>query len=134
MGRSEEQIVAQEPIKLIFGGKEYQVKPLVIKDSRVWRKKIADMLGNLPSYVNATTDQPEQFQEALTGIMVDMPDKVCDLVFDYARDLPRKEVEAVATDAEMAKAFESILEVAFPLAQSIAGATMHLAGKKNISQ
>ena len=131
MNRSEEQIVAQEPLRLIFGGKSYEVKLLVIKDSREWRRKIADMLGRLPLYVNATTDAPEQFQEALNGLMVDMPDKVVELVFDYAKDLPRDEVEAVATDAEMARAFESILEVAFPLAQSIAGATMHLAGKKD---
>lgn len=132
MNRFEEQIVAQEPLKLIFGGKSYEVKLLVIKDSREWRRKIANMLGHLPFYVNATTDAPEQFQEALNGIMVDMPDRVVELVFDYARDLPRDEVEAVATDAEMARAFESILEVAFPLAQSIAGATMHLTGKKSI--
>ena len=124
--RSEEQIVGQAPLLVKFGGKEYQIHPLVIKESREWRKKIAQMLGQLPQYVSATTDKPDDFQQALNGMLVDMPDKVVDLVFEYGKDLPRDEIEAVATDAEMAKAFESILEVAFPLARSIAGATMKL--------
>ena len=124
--RSEEQIVGQAPLLVKFGGKEYQIYPLVIKESREWRKKIAQMLGQLPQYVSATTDKPDDFQQALNGMLVDMPDKVVDLVFEYGKDLPRDEIEAVATDAEMAKAFESILEVAFPLARSIAGATMKL--------
>jgi len=124
--RSEEQIVGQAPLLVKFGGKEYQIRPLVIKESREWRRKIAQMLGQLPLYVSATTDKPDDFQQALNGMLVDMPDKVVDLVFEYGKDLPRDEIEAVATDAEMAKAFESILEVAFPLARSIAGATMKL--------
>ena len=119
--RSEEQKVAQLPIIVSFGGKEYQVKPLVIKESREWRRKIADMLGQLPLYIKTTSDAPEEFQKALTGMMVDMPDKVIDLVFEYGKDLPRDEIEAVATDVEMAKAFEAIIEVAFPLARSMVG-------------
>ena len=124
--RDEEQIVTQTPLSVKFGGKEYQIRPLVIKESREWRRKIAEMLGRLPYYVGATTDKPEDFQQALNGMLIDMPDKVVDLVFEYGKDLPRDEIEAVTTDAEMAKAFESILEVAFPLARSIAGATMKL--------
>ena len=124
--RSEDQKIGQAPVTVYFGGKEYLIKPLVIRESREWRKKIAEMLGHLPLYVKATTDTPDEFQQALNGMMVDMPDKVIELVFEYGKDLPRDEIEAVATDAEMAKAFESILEVAFPLARSIAGATMKL--------
>jgi len=124
--RSEEQIVNQDSLVVKFGGKEYQIRPLIIKESREWRKKIAEMLGQLPQYVTATTNKPDDFKQALNGMLVEMPDKVVDLVFEYGKDLPRDEIEAVATDAEMAKAFESILEVAFPLARSIAGATMKL--------
>jgi len=124
--RSEEQIVNQDSLVVKFSGKEYQIRPLVIKESREWRKKIAEMLGQLPQYVTATTNKPDDFKQALNGMLVEMPDKVVDLVFEYGKNLPRDEIEAVATDAEMAKAFESILEVAFPLARSIAGATMKL--------
>jgi uroporphyrinogen-III decarboxylase len=121
--RSEEQIVSQAPILVSFGGKEYQIRLLVIKESREWRQKLAKMMGELSPVINTTTDTPEKFQEAMNSLLVTMPDTVVDLVFAYGKDLPRDEIEAVATDAEMAKAFESILEVAFPLARSVTGIT-----------
>ena len=124
--RTEEQIIAQAPILVYFGGAEYKVNPLKIKEAREWRKKLADMMGQLSPAVNATTDTPEKFQEAMNSLLVDMPDAITNLVFEYAKDLPREQVEAVATDAEMAKAFESILEVAFPLARSVTGITAKL--------
>jgi len=124
--RSEEQIIAQEPVTVHFGGTEYKIKLLNIKDAREWRAKLAGMMGQLSPAVNATTDTPERFQEAMNSLLVEMPDKITELVFDYARDLDRDKVEAVATDAEMALAFESILEVAFPLARSVTGITMKL--------
>ena len=121
--RSEDQVVSQAPILVYFGGAEYQIRPLVIKESREWRQKLAKMMGELSPVVNVTTDTPEKFQEAMNSLLVTMPDTVVDLVFAYGKELPRDEIEAVATDAEMAKAFESILEVAFPLARSVTGIT-----------
>ena len=58
-----------------------------------------------------------------------MPDAIVDLVFDYARDLKRDEIEACATDAEISVAFTQILEVAFPLARSLAEAVKVLSAK-----
>ena len=117
--RSDDQIVTQAPILVSFGGKEYQIKPLVIKESREWRRKFAGILGQLPLF-NAA-DTPDKFQKIINGMFMDVPDSVIDLIFEYVKDLPRDEIEAVATDAEMAKAFESIIEVAFPLARSMVG-------------
>jgi len=124
--RSEEQIISQAPVIVHFGGKEYKVKLLNIKDARSWRTELSEMMGQLSPAVNATTDTPEKFQEAMNSLLVDMPDKITDLVFSYAIDLPREEIEAIATDAEMALAFENILEVAFPLARSVTGITAKL--------
>ena len=121
--RSEEQIISQAPVIVHFGGKEYKVKILNIKEAREWRSKLSAMMGQLSPAVNATTDTPEKFQDAMNSLLVEMPDKITDLVFDYARDLSREEIESVSTDAEMALAFESILEVAFPLARSVTGIT-----------
>ena len=126
MARTEEQIVAQAPILVSFGKIEYKVKPLVIKEAREWRMKLAEMVGQVSPAVNATTDTPDKFQEAIKSLFVDMPDKIVDLIFEYGKDLPRDAVEAVATDEEMARAFEIILEVAFPLARSVTGITMKL--------
>ncbi len=126
MQRTEEQKIAQAPLRIVLSGKEYSVKPLVIIDSRAWRAKLAETLGMLPQYANVTTDTPDKFQDALNAMLVAMPDQIVDLVFAYAKDLNREEIEAVATDTEIAKAFEQIVEVAFPLARSMVGAMAKL--------
>ena len=119
MERTEEDKIVQAGISVILGGKEYKIAPLVIRDSREWRKEVVGLLSSLPKYVNATTDTPEKFSEALNALMVALPDKVVDLFFSYAKDLDREEIEQVATDVEVAKAFEQVVEIAFPLAQSV---------------
>jgi len=119
MARTEDQIVAQAPILVYFGGKEYQVKPLVRKEAREWRVKFAKMWGQITYSTGVTTDNADKFQEALNSIYVDMPDQLAELVFAYGKDLPRDEIEAVATDAEIIKAFEAIYEVAFPFVRGL---------------
>ena len=123
--RSEDQKVTQAPILVSFGGKEYEIKLLVIKESRVWRQQFADVLKALPLFVNAI-DTTKHFEQVINGMFMDVPDQVIDLIFAYAKDLPRDEIEAVATDVEMSVAFESILEVAFPLSRTMVGATAKL--------
>jgi len=80
---------------------------------------VASLLSSLPQYTSVTTDTPDEFGEALNAVMVALPDKVVDLFFLYAKNLPREEIEKTATDAELAKAFEQVVEIAFPLAQSV---------------
>lgn len=118
--RSEGDKLTQSAIMVTFGGIEYEIFPLVIKESRAWRKKFAKLLSGLPLFVNAT-DTTEHFEQVINGMFVQTPDSVMDLIFAYAKDLPREQIEAVATDEEMAKAFEAIIEVAFPLVRSMVG-------------
>ena len=118
--RTEEEKIVQAGISVILGGKEYSVAPLVIRDSREWRKGVIKLVSSLPKYAKVTSDTPDEFGEALKAIMVDMPDTVVDLFFQYAKELNQEEIEAVATDAELAIAFEQVIEIAFPLAQSMA--------------
>jgi len=124
--RTEEQKIVQAPLMLILGGRQYEVKPLVIRDSRAWRAKLAEMLGRLPQYAGITTDTPDKFQGALDALLVAMPDQVIDLVFAYAKDLNREQIEAEATEAEIGEAFNQIMAVAFPLARSMTGAMAKL--------
>lgn len=119
MERTEEEKVTQAGIEVILGGVEYSIAPLVIKDSREWRKGVVSLLSSLPEYAKVTTDTPDEFRDALNAIMVALPDKVTDLFFLYAKALNREEIEKKATDAELSKAFEQVVEIAFPLAQSI---------------
>jgi len=119
MVRTEEDKLVQAGITVILGGVNYKVAPLVIKFSREWRKGVVELISALPKYAKVTTDTPDEFGEALNAIIVALPDKVVDLFFEYAKDLDREKIEAEATDAELAKAFEQVIEIAFPLAQSM---------------
>ncbi len=117
--RTEEQKLVQAPLKVILGGQEYEVALLVIKDSRQWRAHLVALLSNLPKYAKVTTDSPDEFGEALEAIMVTMPDRICDLFFDYAKELDRDDIESKASDTEVAEAFKQVLDIAFPLAKSL---------------
>ncbi len=117
--RSEEDKVEQASIEVILGGVKYYIKHLVIRDSRVWRKKVIGLLAPLPSMVETTTEDQEGFLVALNTMLVDMPDQVLDLFFAYAKDLNREEIEGKATDPELAEAFKEVIAVTFPLAESL---------------
>ncbi len=117
--RTEEQKIAQSPIVVVLGGKEYEVKLLVIRDSREWRQKVVKLLAALPGLSKTTSDDPEKFEAGLSSLLVVMPDQVVDLFFEYARDLKRDEIEKVATDMEIAKGFEQVVAVAFPLFRTL---------------
>ena len=130
--RTEEQIVSRTPIVVVLGGEEYSVKLLVIEDSRKWRGEVAKLLASIPQYANATTDDSVAFEKVMTAMVVGMPDTITDLFFQYAKDLNRDEIEGVATDAEMAKAFEEVVSIAFPLVGSMNMLAEKISG--NVSQ
>ena len=119
MERTEEQKVFQEPIKVTLGGREYDVAPLVIKYSRPWRKKVIGLVSGLPKYAQADTNKPEEFAEALNVLMVDSQDEIINLFFEYAKDLDREEIEDVATESEIAVAFQAVMNLAFPLSETL---------------
>ena len=115
MERTEEQKIMQEAITVSLGGKKYEVKPLVIKDSRGWRVKLVAALKSLPQQINTTSD-PTALSDNIQAMFLTMPDMAADLFFAYAKDLNREEIEAAALDSELAVAFEKVVELAFPLA------------------
>ena len=121
-GRTEDDKVFRASINVTLGGKEYEIKPLVIKDAREWRKKFSKLLGKLPVFAKATTDEPESFQAAVDAMLVSMPDEITELFFAYAKDLDRDEIESSATEPELAKAIDAVMEVAYPLLGSLTGA------------
>ena len=132
--RNEEEILTQAPIVVILGGAKYDVAPLVIRNSREWRKKVITLIAPLPGLSEATTRDMDQFEEALTTLVVTLPDQVIDLFFEYAKDLKQEEIELVATDAELAQAFKEVIAVAFPLAQSAPDVLARLQEEPETSQ
>ena len=117
--RTEEEKLVRAPIVVILGGNKYEIAPLVIRDSREWRKKAIALMAPLPGLIKTNTDDMDAFGKVLAELLVTMPDQVLDLFFEYAKDLNRKEIEGIATDAEMAEAFGEVVKIAFPLAESL---------------
>ena len=119
MERSEEDKLTQSPILVTLGGKEYAIRPLVIRESREWRRKLVGIFKMLPKYLNMTTDNPEGFSEALNEMLIEMPDMVTDLFFSYAKDLDRDEIESTTIEQDLSVAFQEVIKYAFPLSQSL---------------
>ncbi len=124
--RTEEDILTQAGIKVTLGGIEYDIAPLVIRDSREWRKKVVALVAPVAQIAGTSSDTPDAFEQALTSLLVTMPDKVIDLFFEYAKDLNREDIESVTTDAEMSQAFKEVIAFAFPLAQNVPEVITHL--------
>ena len=127
MKRTEEQKLFQEGVTVVLGCKEYEVKPLKIRESRVWRGKFAELTGQLARHAKVTTDNPDAFEGAVKALLVTMPDQVADLFFEYASNLDRKAIEEEATDAEVAQAFQEVVALAFPLAGALTEAMLKVA-------
>ena len=117
--RTEDQKLTQAPVVVVFGGKEYKLRILTIKESREWRQQTIKTFNELPQYTKVTSDDPNKFNSALESLLITMPDTVVDLFFAYAKDLDRKEIETVATDQEMYLAWEKVVELSFPLLRGL---------------
>ena len=128
MARTEDEKITRAPITVTLGGEEYEIAPLVIRDSRSWRSKVIKLIAPFPDMVNVTTDTPEDFTQVLTTVLVTMPDEVIGLFFEYAKNLNREEIEGKATDAELTQAFKEVVALAFPLAQGVPDVMRRLYG------
>lgn len=119
--RTEDEKVMQAGIKVILGGNEYAIAPLVIRDSGEWRKKVGPWKAGLAKLASVDSDDPEKFEAALTNLMVGRIDETIDFFFDYARkliggaDIEPDKIKAIASDTEVVAAFNKVFEYAFPL-------------------
>ncbi len=124
--RTEEDKLVQAPITVILGGKEYSIRPLVIRDSREWRQRFVKVLSSIPYDLKASIDNPETLGPALSMYLSSKPDDLVDLFFGYAKELNREEIESAANESEIAKAFDEVLKIAFPLSGSLIRALTNL--------
>lgn len=123
MERTEEQKVMQAPLKIILGGLPHDIPVLPIKLSRPWRQAVIELIrGSVAQADTIDLDKTKDVMALAKTAMVDNPNGVIDLFFEYAHGLNREEMEEVITDAEIADGFDQMIEVSFPLGQSLAKA------------
>jgi hypothetical protein len=115
--RSESDILTKAPIKVTLGSKEYDIPVLTIKKQREWREQMSremqDIVGALaPSFDPQKTSSA--FSAGLAVALTKFPEKLADLVFSYAPELPREEIMETATEEQISIAFSKIMRVSFP--------------------
>ncbi len=110
--RTEEDKVLRTEIKVTLGGKEYTIAPLVIKYSGEWRKKALPLYSSLIRYSHLSTGESsgktEELEQAVVELFTTRTDEMLDSFFEYARELPREEIENTATDGEVILAFMEV--------------------------
>ena len=114
MERTEEQKLTQEPIIVTFGGSKYEIKPLPIKYASPWRKKYIALMREISALAAVGSGEQDKFLDALSNILVDQPDKLVGLLFDYMPELNREDIESKASSAEILKALEEVITIESP--------------------
>lgn len=117
MAKNKEQVI------VVLGGAKHSIKLLPLRDSRIWRAKMISGFETLLAH-KADWGDFHCVEEMLNVLFIKIPDFVVDLVFEYAKDLDRDEIESVATNAEMAKAFDQICELEASSARGLIGKIM----------
>jgi len=113
--------VTQAPVIVVLGGESYEIKPLVIKLSREWRREFVKLVQDIPALANGDIENTEQFGDIMTKLMVELPDRTAKLVAQYCQ-IEFTKFEEMATDAEIEVAFQEVVKLAFPLVTSLTGA------------
>lgn len=114
--RSETQKLSMEPISVTFGTEKYELKLLRTLKQREWRKKLVAQLGAILGNfsLDANSANVNVFQGGLVSALVSSPEKIADLLFDYAPDLPKEKILDESTEEQIVAAFSEVMEVAFP--------------------
>ena len=112
--RTEEQKIASEPVKVFFGGKEFEIKPLPLKFATPWRKKFIALTRELSVLSSITSDDSNAFLNALVNILSEKPDALVDLFFEYVPYLKREEIENISSSIEMLHAIEEVVAFEAP--------------------
>ena len=113
MARTEEDKVTHAPLNVKFGDTDYEIKPLGILQQRKWRKKTQEELGPLVNGLQVSTVNNRTVVAGLPAALAEFPEKMCDLVFSYAPNLPKEKILEEATEEQMTVAFGCIWELVF---------------------
>ena len=113
MPRTEEEKVAESPFKVRLGETEYSIKLLPMRKSLAWRVKVEQELGPIVANIKPMTVAGRFAIAGLSAAIATFPEKMCDLLFAYAPDLPKEKILDEATEEQIDVAFSRLWEIAF---------------------
>lgn len=117
--RSEEQAISMEPLSVVLGSETYTIKLLGINAQVEWRRQLDLVMNPLMDQMNQVVSG-SSFAGALTTVLLQFPEKMTDLVFAYAPDLPKNTVMDEATEEQISRVFSQVMEIAFPFLAPLA--------------
>jgi hypothetical protein len=80
--RTESDVLSGAPIEVQLGKKKYSLPPLAVNPNREWRKKYCVLLAPIIDTLNVKLD-PKSMLQGLTASLLQFPEKLSDLMFDY---------------------------------------------------
>ena len=110
--------ILQKTLVLKFGDNNYEIPVRRMKDAAKWRAEYFERTKEVSAamIVDNLDDRAQLNQKvgnALMAALLKFPEKIPELVFSYAPDLPREKVEEDAYDEDFSLAFAKIWQVAF---------------------
>lgn len=113
MARTEQDKITQAPIKVTFGEKQYEIKPLRVLKQQEWRAKARDVLGPIVDELQVIRTANNTLVTGLPTAIAPFADKVTELLFAYAPNLPQDKILDEATEEQVAVAFSQIWELVY---------------------
>lgn len=111
--RTESDMIAKSPVRVMLGNSEYDFHPLTINKARLWRTRLNEIMAEVIGPMQAD-ESIEALGPALTAAFVKFPDKMLELVLLYKPDLPKDKIEAEATEEQITLAYANIMLFAYP--------------------
>jgi hypothetical protein len=110
--------ILKKTLTLRFGEKDYEIPVLRMREAAKWRKEYFERTKEISASMivdnmNDKAQLSKSIGNALMGALIAFPEKIPELVFSYAPDLPKEEILDSAYDQEFSRAFAQIWQVAF---------------------
>ncbi len=117
--RTEDQIIAKDPLKLRFGTRDHDVPILGFRKAKEWRANAVDRVREIVNVHRTECDNNDVFTHGLAFFFLQFPDKMLDLICLYGPALDRNVIEDEGTDEQVARAFGQVVAIAFPFTKEL---------------
>jgi hypothetical protein len=115
--RTDSDKLSREPVMVKLGNTEYPIHPKPIIESRKWKKLAKKEIDKIDPVFNVQMEDYQKSLPLLKELIFENLDNLVDLVFEWEKELPKKEIMNTATEEEMIDALIIILRMAFPFAK-----------------
>lgn len=119
--RTEDQVVSKAPVVVTFGQTKYELPLLGITAQKQWREKLSRVLVPIiEKFKPSATPNTTAF--GLAGALLDFPEEILNMVLEYdtTKILDRAKISEEGTEEQLASAFSSVMQVAFPYTGQLA--------------